>query len=105
MSDITGLLTICRRAGKLVLGMDEVKSACRNGKAYGVMIASDLSEKSFQEIAYVCDEESVPMYRLGMSKEDVGAALGKVYGIIAVADNGFMKAAAKKLTKVNYDKE
>lgn len=105
MSDISGLLTICRRAGKLVLGMDEVKSACRGKRAFGVIIASDLSAKSFKEIAFVCGEEAVPLYRSDMSMDDIGAALGKVYGIIAVADNGFMKAAAKKLTKVNYNEE
>lgn len=105
MSDISGLLTICRRAGKLVLGMDEVKSACRSGKAKGVLITSDISAKSFKEIAFVCGEEEIPLYRCDMTMDDIGAALGKVYGIIAVADSGFMKAAAKKLTKVNYNEE
>lgn len=105
MSDIKGLLTICRRAGKLILGMDEVKSACRSGKACGVIAASDFSEKSFNEIAFVCKEEAVPLYRCEMTKEDIALALGKVFGIMAVADNGFMKAAAKNLTKVNYKEE
>lgn len=105
MSDILGLLTICRRAGKLILGMDEVKSACRSGKVNGVIAASDLSAKSFKEIAFVCSEEEVPLYSCDMTMDDIGAALGKVYGILAVADSGFMKAAAKKLTKVNYNEE
>lgn len=105
MSDIKGLLTICRRAGKLILGMDEVKSACRSGKACGVITASDTSEKSFREIAFVCKEEAVPLYRTEMTKDDIALALGKVFGIMAVVDNGFMKAAAKKLTKVNYNEE
>ena len=40
-----------------------------------------------------------------MTKDDIALALGKVFGIMAVVDNGFMKAAAKKLTKVNYNEE
>ncbi len=102
-SDITGLITICRRAGKLVMGMDEVKAACRAGKACGVITVCDLSPKSFKEIAFTCAEETVPLYKTDMTMDDMGAALGKVYGIIAIADKGFMKAAAKKLTPVRLD--
>lgn len=98
-SDILGLLTICRRAGKLVLGMDEVKSACRAGKAKGVIVADDLSPKSFKEAAFVCEECGVPIYQGGVNMEQIGESLGKVFGVMAIADSGFMKAAAKKLKK------
>ncbi len=103
MSDISGLISICCRAGKLIMGMDEVKSACRAGKACGVITACDLSPKSFKEIAFTCAEETVPLYKTTMTMDDIGAALGKVYGIIAMADKGFMKAAAKKLTPIKLD--
>lgn len=102
-SDIKGLITICLKAGKLVMGMDEVKSACRAGKACGVITAEGISQKSFKEIAFTCAEEGVPLYKTDMTMNDMGAALGKVYGIIAIADKGFMKAAAKKLTPVKLD--
>lgn len=98
MSDISGIISICRKAGKLVMGMDEVKSCCRSGKAKGVITACDLSPKSLKEIAFVCDEEGVTLYQSSMTMNDFGAALGKVFGIIAITDSGFMKAAAKKLT-------
>lgn len=97
MSDISGTLTICRRAGKLITGMDEVKSACRSGKAFGVLLASDLSPKSRKEILFVCESENIPAYDIDMTMNDVGAALGKVFGIIAVADRGFMKSIEKRL--------
>ncbi len=85
------------------MGMDEVKSACRSGKACGVITAKGLSQKSFKEIAFTCAEEMVPLYKTDMTMDDIGAALGKVYGIIAISDKGFMKAAAKKLTLIETD--
>ncbi len=101
MADITGSLTMCRRAGKLVLGMDEVKNACRSKKAAGVIVAKDLSERSLSEIAYVCDTEGIKLYRTDCTMDDIGYALGKVYGIIAVADSGFMKSMAKNLQELD----
>lgn len=90
---------MCRRAGKLILGMDEVKSACRAGKARGVLVAVDLSSKSRKEAAFVCEEYDVPLYEGGVTMEQIGASLGKVYGVMAIADAGFMKSAAKKLAQ------
>ena len=94
---------MCRRAGKLVLGMDEVKNACRSKKAMGVIVAKDLSERSLGEIAYTCATEGVKLYRTDCTMDDIGYALGKVYGIIAVTDAGFMKSMAKKLIEIELD--
>lgn len=91
---------MCRRAGKLTLGMDEVKNACKSGKAYGVMVASDVSPKTLKEIKYVCATENVKLYHAGMTMDEIGSCLGKCFGIIAVTDSGFMKSMAKKLSAV-----
>lgn len=103
MADITGSLSMCRRAGKLTLGMDEVKNACRGRRACGVLVASDISKKSLREIGYVCATEEVAIYDTEMTMDEIGACLGKVYAIIAVTDSGFMKSMAKKLKKLKVD--
>lgn len=100
MADISGILTMCRRAGKLTLGMDEVKNACKNGKALGVLVATDVSPKSLKEIAFVCEMEDVALYSAGMTMDEIGSALGKCFGIIAVNDAGFMKSMAKKINRL-----
>ncbi len=104
MADITGTLTMCRRAGKLVLGMDEVKNACKGGRAFGVLAASDISPKSLKEIKYVCAMEGVKLYHAGMTMDEIGSCLGKCFGIVAVTDSGFMKSMAKKLTQIELEK-
>ena len=99
-----GLLSICRRAGKLVMGMDMVKSACHEGKAYGVYVASDLSEKSLKEVMYVCFRNNVKLYTLGLSMEEICDGIGKKTGIIAICDGGFNKKAASMLQQLEIDK-
>ncbi len=98
MADIMNLMSICRRAGKLTLGMDEVKGSVRSGKAYIVLVTKDLAERSLGEITRVCEEYDTPIYQITESMYDVGSALGKVYGIMSVTDAGFAKAAVKRLT-------
>ncbi|MCD8006620.1 MAG: ribosomal L7Ae/L30e/S12e/Gadd45 family protein [Oscillospiraceae bacterium] len=97
MADIMNLMSICRRAGKLTLGMDEVKGTVHSGKAYIVLVTSDLAERSLSEITRVCEEHETPIYKIPESMYDVGSALGKVYGVMSVTDGGFAKAAVKRL--------
>ncbi len=98
MKNKIGLLTMCKKAGRLVTGMDMAKDACRNGTAFAVFTASDLSEKSLKEIKFHCGRDGVPIYAAGMTMDEIGTALGKRSGIIAVTDKGFAKGLAKGLT-------
>ena len=41
MNNKIGLVTMCRKAGKLVMGMDMVKDACNTGKACAVFAATE----------------------------------------------------------------
>ncbi len=101
MADISGTLSMARRAGKLTLGMDEVKNACRGQRACGVLAAKDISSKTLKEIKFVCASEGVKLYDADMTMDGIGYTLGKVYGIIAVTDSGFMKSIAKKLKEID----
>ena len=98
--DKSGLLGICRKAGKLKLGMDMAKSACASGEAKAVLAASDISAKSMKEISYSCGRYGVKLYALGMTMDSTADAVGKRTGILAVTDAGFAKAFAKGLTEI-----
>lgn len=105
MNKIMGLLTIARRAGKLSLGMDMSKYACRSGISKGICTAVDISPKSLKEIKFLCFRENVPMYSLGMDMESVGNELGKKVGIISINDIGFMKKAKTYMEAIEIDKD
>lgn len=96
----TGLLTMCLKAGRLTLGMDQAKDNCRNGGAFAVFVSSDLSEKSLKEIKYYCGRYNVPLYALEMTMDGIGTALGKRSGIISVNDKGFAKSCAEGLERI-----
>lgn len=97
MSDIKGTLSICRRAGKLIGGMDEVKASCRKKESQCVLITSDFSEKSRSEIAFECERTKTPMLDIPDTMFDIAETVGKRYGVMSVTDKGFAKAIMKKL--------
>lgn len=101
--DRSGLLSICRKAGKLKCGMDIVKSSCENGEANAVFVTTDLSDKSLKEIRFNCAKNSVKVYRLNMDMQQVANAIGKKTGIMAALDGGFAKSLAKGAEEISTD--
>ena len=70
---IINLLTICRKAGKLVIGFDAVKEAVYGGNASCVITASDISAKTYS----------------GLDSDEFYDAVGKKVVVAAVCDYGF----------------
>lgn len=101
MKSKLGLISMCAKAGRLSLGMDMAKDACRCGNAKGVFVADDLSEKSLKEMKYYCARYGVKLYRLGETMEGIQQGLGRKTGIIAVNDAGFAASCAKGLTQID----
>ena len=98
-----GLFSMCRRAGKLCMGMDMVKNACAGGEACGVYVASDLSEKSLKEAKYVCYKNGVKLYDADMTMQQIADSVGKRSGVLAVCDKGFNKKASSSLCEIPID--
>ena len=98
-----GLISICRKAGKLVMGMDMVKDACASGTAKAVFAAKDFSSKSLKEIKFSCARYNVELYALDMTMDEIGRGLGKRTGVIAMTDGGFAKACKKGLAEIEID--
>ena len=100
-----GIISMCRKAGRLVMGMDMVKDACALGNAKAVFAASDLSVKSLKEVRYTCARYDTKLYALGMTMDEVADGLGKRTGVIAMTDSGFAKSCAKGLEEIVIDKD
>ena len=100
-----GLITMCRKAGKLQMGMDMVKDSCKEGNAKGVFVATDFSKKSLKEIKYVCYNENVPLYDLGLTMEEIWSELGKKVGVMSIDDKGFCKACIKGLKEIEIEED
>lgn len=100
----TNLLTICVKAGKTVKGFDTVCEAVKNGTAACVMTASDISEKSLKETAFVCGKYDIPIIETGLTKEELRGFLGKQTAVLGVCDKGFADGFRKiaETEKNNY---
>lgn len=98
-----GLLSMCRRAGKLSAGMDMVKSSCNTAQAFGVYVASDISEKTLKEVKYICYKTGTALYDLEMTMQQICDSIGKRVGVLAICDKGFNKKASSSLSQIPID--
>lgn len=105
---VYALLGFAQKAGKLVSGDDSVFAALGKKKLKLVIVAEDLSEnsrKKFEQKLYAVNNEKkrdvkTPVCRFG-TKAALGHAIGKSpRGLIAVMDENFAQAIAKKLEEL-----
>lgn len=90
MNNTLSTLGLCRRAGKLIYGFDAVAAELEKPAAAvcGVLLASDLSEKSKKEVRFICAKKGTAVTELTATLDDIKSVIGKRTGIIAVLDNG-----------------
>ncbi len=88
MNRFLSTLGLCRRAGKLTYGFDEVCKALKEGKAFGVFFTADLSEKTAKELRFYCEKYSVPLVRTESTMDEISSVLSARTGIIAILDKG-----------------
>ncbi len=81
-------VSLCRRAGKLQLGFDQVKDGVTAGDVKTVFVTSDLSEKSKKEVCFFCAKAGVEVYELPLTKDEVKVAVTKGSGVLGLTDTG-----------------
>ena len=86
---LLSLLGIARRAGRLSLGFDAAADSMRSGQCRLLLIAVDLSERSKRSISRTAQQTQTRTIVLNMPMDTLGAAIGKLTGIVAVNDKGF----------------
>lgn len=94
-------ITLCKRAGKLVMGFDLVKDAMQKGNAIIVLTACDLSEKTLKEITYLTSQLEVEMLPLPYTLDDLWYAVGKRAGVLCIIDEGLSEKLLKDYAAQN----
>ena len=100
MNKLASMLSLTKKAGKLISGFDVAKDSVEKKNAGLVLLAKDLSPKSRKEIALVCKRSGAQIKELPLTMDEVWFATGKRAGILAVTDEGL----AKKLAQLTDDK-
>lgn len=97
MNNILGTLGLCRRAGKAIFGFDAVIDELKSpkGKAYGVVMAADLSVKTKKEVLFYCGKYNKPAVTVNATLDEIGGVMGKRTGVIAILDKGLFNSITK----------
>ena len=97
---VINLLTICRKAGKMVTGFDVSLNALKDGCSKCILIASNTSPKTIKELKFQIEKNkisNVKILNMSMTIEEVDCYIGVYAGIIAICDSGFAKSFEKLL--------
>jgi len=92
---LLGLLSICRKAGKLSLGFDPVKRAVLGGDACLVLAAADMSQKTTGEMRYLCSVTDVTFREIPVTINEIWFSVSKKAGLVAVTDAGLAAGILK----------
>ncbi len=102
--ELLGLLGLAKKAGKLVLGEEEVIDHSLAHKLRLVLIAADAAEGGAQKVARCAQEGNAPCVRLPLTKAQLGAAVGRAAcAALGTTDVGFAAAMAAKLSQSDPD--
>ncbi|MBR3935641.1 MAG: ribosomal L7Ae/L30e/S12e/Gadd45 family protein [Oscillospiraceae bacterium] len=88
---LSGFLGLCKKAGKLVFGFDMTVGAMQKGTADSVLLSADCAERTARNIKRIAEECETTVYILPLTMDEIGYAVAKRAGVLAVCDSGFSK--------------
>ena len=91
------LLTICRKAGKVIPGFDSVKECLEQHTAKVVLISADLSPITAKEVAFFCQRYQVPLQETDLTMDQIRQAIGRKTGVLAICDAGFARGLCSRM--------
>lgn len=83
-----GLLSICRKSGRVAFGFDATKKSMDENKSAAVFLTSDISPKTEKEIRFFSHGKT-EIYKTEFTMEDIFSATGKKSAVFSVNDRGF----------------
>ena len=83
------LLGLCMKAGRLLSGSEQIKTAVKDGKGILLILAEDSSERTKEEYIRLAKLSGIT-WRIFGEKEKLGHAVGKgIRAAILSSDSGF----------------
>lgn len=93
---LLGLVTICRKAGKLVCGFDPAGEAVASGRAVCLLLAQDASPRTVKEARFQWGQQ-VPIRETPLTMEALEQCFHRRVAVMAVCDEGFARRFAQLL--------
>lgn len=91
------LLGLCMKAGRLLSGSEQIKTAVKDGKGILLILAEDSSERTKEEYIRLAKLSGIT-WRIFGEKEKLGHAVGKdIRAAILISDSGFGTSLLKRI--------
>lgn len=103
MNKIYSMLGIARKGGKISIGFDVTSLDIKANKSKLVLIAENASEKTKNNIIYLCDKYNIKYIVYG-ENEILGKCLGrKVVSVLSVHDTNIASYLINNITGGGYE--
>ena len=95
------MLGLAMRAGKVIVGTEQICIGLSKGKVHLVLISTGASEGTRNKLKFKCEFYKVNVSMVEIDTEELGRLLGKTYApaAVAIADEGFAGAITKLLAE------
>ena len=97
MDKLLSALSLCRKAGALVMGFDAVAQSATDGKAKVVLLAADLAPGSHKKALRFCEAAGMNAQILPLTQQQLLAVMPKMTGVFAVTDKGLAQLVQRQL--------
>jgi len=89
MEKLISVLTLSKKARKLIMGFDVVKEAVLDQTAKLVLLSKDVSPKTQKEVTFICQKHQMNTVVVPLEMDELWYLLGKKAAVLAVTDQGF----------------
>jgi len=97
MNKIYSMLGLARKGGNISIGFDTTKADIEKNKSFLVIIAEDASEKTKENIIFLCRRHNSKYIEFG-KKEILGKSLGKKpVSVLSVTDKNIASYILNKI--------
>ena len=98
-----GMLGLAMKAGKVVIGTEQVIAFLQKKRLKLVLLSSSSSEGTKKKICSKCEFYNVTLKELPIPTDELGSLLGKTYtpAVVGITDENFSNTIIKLLNEEN----
>ena len=96
---VLGMLGLAMKAGKVVIGTEQVTAFLQKKRLKLVLLSSASSDGTKKKISSKCEYYQVSLSELPIQTDELGSLLGKTYtpAVVGITDENFSNAITKLL--------
>ena len=100
---VRGMLGLAMKAGKVVIGTEQVVAFIQKKRIKLVLLSSSSSDGTKKKIRSKCEYYNVPLEELPIQTDELGTLLGKTYtpAVVGITDENFSRTLIKLLSSEN----